>query len=63
MKIFMDRSGLYVIFCHATPVRRAIGFKIKRASAMLFSERYGYCPGFRVGSVWFGTYGNKRGKE
>ena len=57
MRVSFDPSrGLYVILRHATDERRAIGFKIKRASAMLFSERNGIARGFRLGPLYFGTY-------
>lgn len=56
MRILLNRSGLFVIFRLATLSRQAIGFKIKPAGQMLFSERYGYVRGWKIGPIYVGTY-------
>lgn len=61
MRAWLDRRGLHVIFrMGEIGGRRAVGFKIKPASRRLFSERYGYAPGFCIGPIWFGTYGERK---
>jgi hypothetical protein len=57
MRVYLSRDGLHVIFRMGDMNgRTAIGFKVKPASRMVFSERYGFRRGVRIGPIWFGTY-------
>lgn len=56
MMISLNSRGLYVVFRWATGDRPALGFKIKRASAMLLSEREGHARGWRLGPIYLGFY-------
>lgn len=66
-RISLDRYGLYVtlrfaVSRHDEPKRDAIGFVVKPASKMLFSERRGsYRRALRLGPVYVRTHGRKSG--
>ncbi len=56
MKISLSRDGLFFVLRHGIiNERRALGFKIKPRSKMLFSERNGR-HGFCLGPIYFGRY-------
>lgn len=57
--IHLTRLGLYVMFRRPTEHRAALGFIIKPASQMLYSERYGHRRGFKLGPLYFRTYARK----
>ena len=57
MIAFDWQRGLYIVLRHAKGDRRAIGLKIKRKSAMLYSERNGLARGITIGPIYIGTYG------
>jgi hypothetical protein len=62
MQITISKRGAYFVYRAATPWADAIGFVIKPASKMLFSERYhGYKRALRIGPVYCRTYARRAG--
>lgn len=57
MIAFDWQRGLYIVLRHAKADRPAIGLKIKRKSAMIYSERNGLARGITIGPIYIGTYG------
>ena len=62
MRVSLSRAGLYVALRLKKPgdYRDALGFVIKPASAMIFSERHGdYRHALRIGPIYARTYARK----
>lgn len=58
MRLSLSRQGLYVLFRVGSVdrTRQPLGFVIKPASRMMFSEREGFFRGFRIGPLFLRTY-------